>query len=351
MSDETLSSRAELAHADDPELDAPPRGVQRRTVALVEGRSGLAERAVERGPASDVIAPVMDGARAVLDVQHGRAARARAGARAQRLAERAPAGAQRVDQSTDGRRAGRPAASVGKARPLAAAHPLHERLWQGPPGAGATGVAGEGMRYGVVPRRRQSRMADLTTARRRARRPLRRAAGGAEGRSVARGRIRGGVRGLAGPALGDSAAHRKLASADRARSRSVARGHRARRGIEVRSPGWVPTVELRDVTLLDAHGRPALELTRVVASVRRARCSRRWRAWSCAWPSSSSTACTSTSAATPQAPVRRRARPQQRRGAGATYGSASDWILHQGEIACAAALRWTDEQRGARRWN
>lgn len=37
--------------------------------------------------------------------------------------------------------------------------------------------------------------------------------------------------------------------------------------IAVRSHGWVPTVDLRDVTLLDAQGRPALRLPRVVAAV------------------------------------------------------------------------------------
>ena len=37
--------------------------------------------------------------------------------------------------------------------------------------------------------------------------------------------------------------------------------------IEVRSGGWVPTLELRDVQLLDAQQRPALQLARVVASV------------------------------------------------------------------------------------
>ena len=38
-------------------------------------------------------------------------------------------------------------------------------------------------------------------------------------------------------------------------------------GIDVRSSGWVPALELRDVELLDAQGRPALQLGRVAAAV------------------------------------------------------------------------------------
>jgi len=37
--------------------------------------------------------------------------------------------------------------------------------------------------------------------------------------------------------------------------------------IDVRSNGWIPTLELRDVALHDADGRPALELPRVVAAL------------------------------------------------------------------------------------
>ncbi|HJV95402.1 MAG TPA: AsmA family protein, partial [Albitalea sp.] len=37
--------------------------------------------------------------------------------------------------------------------------------------------------------------------------------------------------------------------------------------IQVRSGGWIPSVELRDVVLHDHQGRPALELPRVVAAV------------------------------------------------------------------------------------
>ena len=37
--------------------------------------------------------------------------------------------------------------------------------------------------------------------------------------------------------------------------------------IEARSSGWAPTFELRDVTLLDAEQRPALQLSRVLASI------------------------------------------------------------------------------------
>lgn len=38
-------------------------------------------------------------------------------------------------------------------------------------------------------------------------------------------------------------------------------------GISAASHGWVPSVELREVTLLDAQGRPALQLPRVAASL------------------------------------------------------------------------------------
>src|SRR4029453_11956533 len=37
--------------------------------------------------------------------------------------------------------------------------------------------------------------------------------------------------------------------------------------IAVRSSGWMPTLELRDVVLQDRQGRPALQLPRVVAAL------------------------------------------------------------------------------------
>ena len=52
------------------------------------------------------------------------------------------------------------------------------------------------------------------------------------------------------------------------RRASVALGVPVRIGqIEVRSGGWVPSFELRDVTLLDADQRPALRLPRVFAAI------------------------------------------------------------------------------------
>ena len=116
--------------------------------------------------------------------------------------------------------------------------------------------------------------------------------------------------------------------------------------IAVRSGGWVPVVELRDVELQDAQQRTALHLTRVVASV-----SARSMAVSLA----------SLELRLAQLLVEG-ARLEARRdtagrifvagfelgGARTDGGAATDWVLHQGEIAIlGATLRWTDEQRGA----
>ena len=118
--------------------------------------------------------------------------------------------------------------------------------------------------------------------------------------------------------------------------------------IEVRSSGWVPTLELRDVQLLDAHGRPTLELARVVASV-----SARSMAASLANLELRLTQLVIDGA---RIDARRDAAGRVfvagldmsgRSADGETTGAA-DWILHQGEIGLrGATLRWTDELRAA----
>ena len=118
--------------------------------------------------------------------------------------------------------------------------------------------------------------------------------------------------------------------------------------IEVRSSGWVPTLELRDVQLIDAHGRPTLELARVVASV-----SARSMAASLANLELRLTQLVIDGA---RIDARRDAAGRVfvagldmsgRSADGETTGAA-DWILHQGEIGLrGATLRWTDELRAA----
>ena len=86
---------------------------------------------------------------------------------------------------------------------------------------------------------------------------------GAAGRGVERT-----ARRLADPALGDSAAHRAVAPADRATGqcrRSVSRCASAR--IDVQSRGWVPALELQRRGAADADGREALRLPRVAAAL------------------------------------------------------------------------------------
>jgi len=117
--------------------------------------------------------------------------------------------------------------------------------------------------------------------------------------------------------------------------------------IQVRSSGWVPSVELRDVTLLDAQLLPALHLSRVVASV-----------------SARSMLASATSFELRLAQllvegavldVRRDATGrlfiagiEVSAPSGESEPAAVDWLLRQREIAIRnASLRWTDEQRGA----
>lgn len=116
--------------------------------------------------------------------------------------------------------------------------------------------------------------------------------------------------------------------------------------IEVRSAGWVPTVELREVQLLDAEQRPALQLGRVVASV-----SARSLAASL---SSLELRLSQLVIDGARLEVRRDASGRvfvagiDVRGGERDDDGAADWILRQGEIAVRrATLRWTDEQRGA----
>jgi uncharacterized protein (TIGR02099 family) len=117
--------------------------------------------------------------------------------------------------------------------------------------------------------------------------------------------------------------------------------------IEARSSRWAPTVELHDVTLLDAQLRPALQLSRVLASI-----------------SARSMLASATSLELRLAQLLiDGARIEVRRDAagrlfvaGMDFSSASassdsgaaDWFFKQREVAIrGAALRWSDEQRAA----
>ncbi len=117
--------------------------------------------------------------------------------------------------------------------------------------------------------------------------------------------------------------------------------------IEARSSGWVPTVELRDVDLLDAQLRPALHVSRVVASV------------------SAPSALASLGAfelRLSQLLIEGASLDVRRDAAGRVFvagldfsgratdggSGAADWFFSQHEIAIRnASLRWTDEQRRA----
>ncbi|HEX7437837.1 MAG TPA: DUF3971 domain-containing protein, partial [Caldimonas sp.] len=113
--------------------------------------------------------------------------------------------------------------------------------------------------------------------------------------------------------------------------------------IEVRSSGWVPGLELRDVVLLDAAQRVALRLPRVVAAL-------------------SPRSLLALDLRFEQllidgAELEVRRDPQGRifiagldfGGAGTGEdGRAGDWFFSQGEFVIrGGAIRWTDEQRGA----
>ncbi|HWH80720.1 MAG TPA: TIGR02099 family protein, partial [Burkholderiaceae bacterium] len=113
--------------------------------------------------------------------------------------------------------------------------------------------------------------------------------------------------------------------------------------IEVRSGGWVPSFELREVQLLDAAGRAALRLPRVFAAISpRSLLSLELRFEQLLIDGA-------------QLEVRRDAAGRITvaglafDGAGAGEGSAAaDWFFAQHEFVIrGGALRWTDELRGA----
>ena len=112
-----------------------------------------------------------------------------------------------------------------------------------------------------------------------------------------------------------------------------------------RSSGWVPALELRDVSVLDAEQRvaldPAARLRRAVAALAararaalRAAADRRRRASTCgATRAAASASPASTSAARRRAPTTTR---------------AADWFFKQHEFVIrGGTLRWIDEQRDA----
>ena len=115
--------------------------------------------------------------------------------------------------------------------------------------------------------------------------------------------------------------------------------------IEVRSTGWVPALELRDVVLLDAQSREALRLPRIAAAVS----ARSLLAFSLRFEQ--------LLIEGPQLDIRRDAQGRlwvaglpiadTQRADGDT-DAATDWLFDQGEFVIkGGALRWTDEQRGA----
>lgn len=115
--------------------------------------------------------------------------------------------------------------------------------------------------------------------------------------------------------------------------------------IEVRSSSWVPTVELRDVSLLDTQMRPALVLPRVVAALS----AKSLLAWDLRFQQLHIEGA--------RLDVRRDARGRVfvagfdiDNGAAETRddGAAVRWFLKQPEVVIrGGSLRWTDEQRGA----
>ncbi|WP_200845455.1 hypothetical protein, partial [Roseomonas sp. 18066] len=112
--------------------------------------------------------------------------------------------------------------------------------------------------------------------------------------------------------------------------------------LSARSEGLVPTVELLDVALLDAQGREALRLPRVVASLSPRSVLR--------------LGFEQLYIERPELDVRREAdgrlvvggipvRSQAGPGEG---GGGADWLFSQGEVALrGGTVRWTDAMRGA----
>lgn len=115
--------------------------------------------------------------------------------------------------------------------------------------------------------------------------------------------------------------------------------------IEVRSHGWVPSVELQDVRLLDAQGRPVLRLGRVTAAL----AARSLLAMQLRFAQ--------LHVERVDLDVRRdihgRIRiagfdTQDTTDAGADDGRSADWLFAQPEIVVRhARVRWTDERRHA----
>ena len=113
--------------------------------------------------------------------------------------------------------------------------------------------------------------------------------------------------------------------------------------IEVRSSGWVPAFELRDVRLLDAQQRTALALPRVMAAISpRSLLALELRFAQLLIDGA-------------QLEIRRDAQgrifvaglPLEGATAGAE-GGAADWFFKQSEVVIrGGSLRWTDEQRAA----
>ena len=117
--------------------------------------------------------------------------------------------------------------------------------------------------------------------------------------------------------------------------------------IEARSSGWLPSVELHDVSLLDAQLRPALRLQHVVASIS---------------PRSMLASAASLELRLAQLVVDGAQLEVRRDPAGRVFvagidfsgpsadstSDAADWFFRQHEVAIrGSTLRWTDEQRAA----
>ncbi|MBH9551712.1 YhdP family protein [Inhella gelatinilytica] len=112
--------------------------------------------------------------------------------------------------------------------------------------------------------------------------------------------------------------------------------------IEVRTGGWIPVVEVRDVQLLDPQGRPALQLPRVTAAL------------------SARSLLTLTPRLEqlflhePQLALRRDAQGrlwvagQLMRNGGSENNALLDWLMRQHELALRGGqVHWIDEMRGA----
>jgi hypothetical protein len=127
---------AQLAHADDPEVDPPPGRVQGRAVARVGVGQGLGQRPFQGdlGQRRHRVGHVGQ-RRGLFHVAHGQPLDDELPRHAQRGGERAPALLQRGDQGLDAGRVWRAGRQQGHLGPIAPAHPLDEAAV---PGVGAT---------------------------------------------------------------------------------------------------------------------------------------------------------------------------------------------------------------------